>query len=258
MSITSFSVNILSIQGLNKTFGHTPVLTDINLVAKPGDVIVLVGSSGGGKSTLLRCINQLTQPDSGQIQLNDIMLDFPVTDKRQYQACVKQLRRRVGMVFQQFNLWPHMTVWQNLLEAPLRVWKRPKAQAMEEAEALLAKVGLVDKKEVYPGFLSGGQQQRIAIARALMGHPQVMLFDEPTSALDPEMSREVLQIMQQLANSQMTLIIVTHEMNFVRDIATHVAFLDRGALVEFGAADHLLVHPRTERLKKFLQSEHQT
>jgi ABC-type histidine transport system ATPase subunit len=249
-------VNILSIEQLCKSFDDTLVLKDINLVANPGDVIILLGSSGGGKSTLLRCINQLTQPDSGRIQLGDIELNFPITHKRTHEKQVKQLRKRVGMVFQQFNLWPHMSVLQNLLEVPLRVWRRPKAEVVEEALALLAKVGLADKQNAYPGVLSGGQQQRIAIARALMAHPQVMLFDEPTSALDPEMSREVLQIMRQLAQSQMTLLIVTHDVSIIRDIATHVAFLDNGLLVEFGEADKLLAAPGTERFKKFLQSEY--
>ncbi len=240
---------ILTITNLSKSFGDNPVLKNVSLTAETGNVIVLLGSSGSGKSTLLRCVNQLEPPDQGTIQFAELTFQFGAksipSDK------LLALRSQVGMVFQQFNLWPHRTVLQNLIEAPMKVLKLPKKAAIEQAKALLKTVGLSDKINAHPISLSGGQQQRAAIARALMMKPTLMLFDEPTSALDPENVNEVLNVMVNLAKSGMTMLIVTHEIGFAKKVATHAVFLEKGHILESGTVD-ILSTPSTERLQKFL------
>lgn len=253
------SHSILTLKDLHKSFGTNHVLQGINFTAQKGNVIALLGSSGSGKSTLLRCINLLETPNNGQLQLGEHLLHFSSDLQGRAIApkakLITQLRQDVGMVFQQFNLWAHMTVLQNLIEAPIHVLKKPKSEAIAEAQQLLEKVGLANKKEQYPSQLSGGQQQRAAIARALMMHPKVMLFDEPTSALDPEMVGEVLRVMQQLAQQGgMTMLVATHEISFAREVASHVMFLEKGKIIEFGLAQELFNQPKTERFKKFLAS----
>lgn len=214
-----------------------------------------MGSSGSGKSTLLRCINLLTTPDAGVIQIDKQILAFepgkshPLSHKE-----ITKLRIKIGMVFQQFNLWAHKTVMENLIEAPVHVLKQPKNLALEQAEALLEKVGLTDKKNQYPVQLSGGQQQRAAIARALMMKPEIMLFDEPTSALDPEMVGEVLNVMQSLAAEGMTMLVATHELGFARNVACQAIFLDQGIIVEHGVAKEMFKNPQTSRFARFLEA----
>lgn len=242
------NIHKLSIQNLQKSFAEHIVLKNISLSAKSGDVIALLGSSGSGKSTLLRCINLLEQADSGIIQINGITIE------NKKLKIVNKLRTKIGMVFQQFNLWAHMNVLQNLIEAPIHVLKQPKAKAIEQAEKLLKKVGISHKQASYPGQLSGGEQQRVAIARALMMQPEIILFDEPTSALDPEMVVEVLNVMKSLAQEGMTMIIATHEIGFAREVASHAIFLEQGEIHEYGASGEVLNNPETTRLKQFLQS----
>lgn len=249
-------MNKISVNGLHKSFKHHPVLEGVSFSAKQGDVVTLLGSSGSGKSTLLRCINLLTRPDKGTIEIDQQVMSFGKGHKhRIHSQDIIQLRIKVGMVFQQFNLWSHMTVLENLIEAPTIVLKQPKDQAIAEAEQLLARVGLTNKQHQYPAQLSGGQQQRAAIARALMMKPEIMLFDEPTSALDPEMVSEVLSVMQSLAAEGMTMIIATHELSFARNVATQVIFLDRGVIIEHGPAQSIFNQPQTERFKHFLEAE---
>jgi len=246
----------LVIEDLHKSFGELEVLKGISMTAYDGNVIAMIGSSGSGKSTLLRCINLLETPDSGRVYVNGELIRMRPTrdghavpeDHRQ----VDRIRSRLGMVFQSFNLWSHMTVLENVIEAPVHVLKLPKAQAVERAKALLNKVGIADKLTHYPAHLSGGQQQRAAIARALAMEPKVMLFDEPTSALDPELVEEVLQVMEQVAREGMTMLVATHEMGFARRVADRVIFMDRGRVVETGPPEDLFEHPREERTKRFL------
>src|ERR671911_2847101 len=221
----------LLVSDLHKSFGSLEVLKGVSLSALNGDVITMIGSSGSGKSTLLRCINLLEVPDSGEVHVGGELIRMNATrhgarpaDRRQ----VDRIRTRLGMVFQSFNLWSHMTVLENVIEAPVHVLKKPKTEAIERAEALLAKVGIAEKREHYPAHLSGGQQQRAAIARALAMEPQLMLFDEPTSALDPELVGEVLRVIRDLAEEGRTMLLVTHEMAFARDVSSHVMFLHRG------------------------------
>jgi ABC-type polar amino acid transport system ATPase subunit len=240
----------ITIQNLYKAYGKKTVLKDINLKVAQGEVVVFIGKSGSGKSTLLRCINQLELPNEGKITINKFAFDFAK------QVCnsdrnLMELRKDVGMVFQQFNLWSHLTVLNNLIVAPINVLKIKKSQAIAQAHQLLNLVALSEKANAYPATLSGGQQQRVAIARALMMQPEIVLFDEPTSALDPEMINEVLQVISKLAKSGMTLLIATHEIDFARQIATQVHFLEGGQLHESGTAD-ILSHPKTPRLKQFL------
>lgn len=244
----------LEVQNLKKSFGNNEVLKDVSLVARPGAVIALLGSSGSGKSTLLRCINQLEQPNAGIIKIGDEQMEFGSQYKPISQARITAIRTKVGMVFQQFNLWAHLTVLENLIMAPMHVLKQPKDKAIARAEILLQKVGIIAKQHQYPSQLSGGQQQRAAIARALMMQPEVMLFDEPTSALDPEMVGEVLMVMKALAAEGMTMLVASHEMGFARDVASHVIFLDEGRILEQGDAQEIFRQPKTERLKKFLES----
>ncbi|MHC8400333.1 aminotransferase class I/II-fold pyridoxal phosphate-dependent enzyme [Pseudomonas sp. MDT1-17] len=252
---------MIEVDGLHKRFGNIEVLKGVSLTAREGDVISLIGASGSGKSTLLRCINMLEVPDQGRILVDgeSIHLNFDrpgaplVSDAKQ----LVRIRSSLGMVFQNFNLWPHRTVLENLIEAPTQVLRESRAEAIERAEALLERVGLAAKRNEYPAFLSGGQQQRVAIARALAMRPKVMLFDEPTSALDPELVGEVLRVIRSLAEEGRTMILVTHEMAFARDVSSKVAYLHQGQIEETGSPDEVFVHPRSERCRQFVNA-HQT
>jgi octopine/nopaline transport system ATP-binding protein len=252
------STPALVVEDLHKRFGEVEVLKGVSLSAKVGDVIAMIGSSGSGKSTFLRCINLLETPDAGRVLVGGELIRMRPT--RQGHAVpedskqVDRIRSRLGMVFQSFNLWSHMTVLENVMEAPVHVLKVPKAEAKERAVALLNKVGIGDRGDYYPAHLSGGQQQRAAIARALAMEPQVMLFDEPTSALDPELVGEVLKVMRQLADEGRTMIVVTHEMGFAREVATDVLFLHQGRVEEQGPPSQLFTNPRSERCRQFLAS----
>ncbi|MBR6713351.1 MAG: amino acid ABC transporter ATP-binding protein [Selenomonadaceae bacterium] len=235
---------MIDIKGLKKSFGDLHVLKGIDLHVAEGEVVVIIGPSGSGKSTLLRCINFLEEPTGGTITVDGIPLDSD--------ANINKVREEVGMVFQRFNLFPHMTVLDNITLAPIKVRKMEKSRAEQTAQDLLDRVGLGDKFDAYPNQLSGGQQQRVAIARALAMNPKVMLFDEPTSALDPEMVGEVLDVMQRLAESGMTMIIVTHEMGFAREVGTRLLFVDGGYIVEQGKPKEVFDNPKEERTKLFL------
>src|SRR5580693_2392417 len=242
---------VLDVAGVSKRFGALEVLSDISFQVEKGETVCVLGPSGSGKSTLLRCINWLERPDAGQIYLNGAQIGVSgglVMSDRD----LSRIRTHIGMVFQHFALWPHLTVLQNLMEAPVHVQKRPKAEVRDEALALLAKVGLSDKRDAFPAKLSGGQKQRVGIARALAMRPDLLLFDEPTSALDPELVGEVLLVMQELAREGMTMVVVTHEMNFAREVAGHVVFMDRGRIVESGTAEAFLDRPTSERARQFL------
>ncbi|EJL6377900.1 ABC transporter ATP-binding protein [Vibrio cholerae] len=251
-------VPALEIKNLHKTFGQNEVLKGISLQAQKGDVISIIGSSGSGKSTFLRCINLLETPTAGEIWVNGELIQMKTTRQGTVQPAkekqVQRIRSRLAMVFQSFNLWSHMTVLENVIEAPVHVLGVPKAQAIEQAERLLRKVGLYERKDYYPGHLSGGQQQRAAIARALAVEPEVMLFDEPTSALDPELVGEVLGVMRDLAEEGRTMLVVTHEMAFARDVSNHVMFLHQGKVEEQGKPEKLFKNPDSERLKQFISS----
>ena len=238
---------MLRLEGVHKRFGPLQVLRGINLKVDRGHVVCLLGPSGSGKSTLLRCINLLEPPNEGRIFLEG----REITGKGAAEG-VDFVRRRVGMVFQQFNLFPHMTALENVMEAPYRVKGEPKATARKRAAGLLDRVGLADRRDAYPARLSGGQQQRVAIARALAMDPQLMLFDEPTSALDPELVGEVLDVMRDLAASGMTMIVVTHEIGFAREVGDQVVFMDQGIVMEHGKPADVLDNPREERTKRFL------
>lgn len=245
----------IQLENIYKSYQAQPILQGVSFTANKGDVIALMGSSGSGKSTLLRCINLLTVPDSGVIQIDQQVISLnPQTKLSLTQKQIALLRRKVGMVFQQFNLWSHMTVLQNLIEAPIHVLKQPKEAAILEAKKLLDKVGLADRLNHYPSQLSGGQQQRAAIARALMMQPDIMLFDEPTSALDPEMVGEVLTVMQQLAAEGMTMLVATHELNFAKRVANQSIFLEGGKITEQGNTAEMFNHPKTERFQRFLEA----
>lgn len=248
----------LSLVDIHKQFGETSVLRGVSLSAKQGDVVVLMGSSGSGKSTLLRCINLLEIPDSGTILFDGNAIDISTTSKgiltSSSQKQATQFRTRIGMVFQQFNLWAHMTIMQNLCEAPIKVLRQPEHEVKARAQALLDKVGIMHKHTNYPAQLSGGEQQRAAIARALMMQPELLLLDEPTSALDPEMVYEVLQVLKLLAKEGMTMIVVTHELGFARDVASQLVFLDQGTIIEEGPPKQLFEHPSTQRFKDFIRT----
>ncbi len=248
----------LSIKDLHKTFGHNEVLKGISLEAHKGDVISIIGSSGSGKSTFLRCINLLEMPTSGQIRVGGELIEMKNNRQGERIAVnekqVQRIRSRLAMVFQGFNLWSHLTVLENVIEAPVHVLGVSKVEAIEKAEVLLKKVGLLERKNDYPGHLSGGQQQRAAIARALAVDPEVMLFDEPTSALDPELVGEVLGVMRELAEEGRTMLVVTHEMAFARDVSNHVMFLHQGLVEEQGDPAKLFSDPESERLKQFISS----
>ncbi len=237
-------MSIITMKNVNKYFGKLHVLKDVNLSVEEKEVLVIIGPSGSGKSTILRCINYLEQATSGEIVVDGI----PLTDDKN----INEVRREVGMVFQRFNLFPHMTVLQNIVLAPMQVRGTSKAEAEQIALELLEKVGLKDKANSYPDQLSGGQQQRVAIARALAMKPKVMLFDEPTSALDPEMVHEVLDVMKELAHEGMTMVVVTHEMGFAREVGTRLIFCADGSVVEEGDPVELFENPQNDRFKDFL------
>lgn len=238
-----------------KKFNNLEVLKGIDLEVNEGEVVAVIGPSGGGKSTLLRCLNKLETIDKGSITIDGEELCRETSGGTEYvkNNDVRRIACKMGMVFQQFNLFPHMTVLENLIEAPVNVQKRDKAEVIKEAEVLLAKVGLSDKRDVYPRKLSGGQQQRVAIARALAMKPAIMLFDEPTSSLDPELTGEVLRTMRELAEENMTMVVVTHEMGFAREVATKVVFMADGHVQEQGSPEEIFVNPKNERLKSFLK-----
>ncbi len=239
--------NLIEVKGLVKAFGDHVVLDGVTLDIKRGEVVCIIGPSGGGKSTLLRCLNLLEEPTDGHIYFEGV----DITDKK---SDINKLRQNIGMVFQQFNLFPHMTVLKNITIAPIKLLGMSKQAAEEEAMALLARVGLTEKAQAYPNQLSGGQKQRIAIVRALMMKPEVMLFDEPTSALDPEMVGEVLDVMKSLASSGMTMAVVTHEMGFAKEVADRILFVcDRG-IAEEGTPTEIFENPKNPRTKQFLQS----
>lgn len=236
---------MIEIRELNKWFGKLHVLQDINMTVAQGEVVVIIGASGSGKSTLLRCINYLEQYQQGEIYIDgDKLVAEP--------AYINAMRQQVGMVFQRFNLFPHKTVIENVIEGPVQVKKLEKKQALNFAEELLTKVGLEDKFFAYPSSLSGGQQQRVAIARSLAMEPKLMLFDEPTSALDPELVGEVLSVMKDLAREGMTMVVVTHEMGFAREVADRVIYIDEGKIVEEGCPDSVFDNPQEERTREFL------
>lgn len=250
----------IEVKELYKRFGPLEVLKGVSLKANQGDVIALIGGSGSGKSTFLRCINLLELPTAGQVSIHGETIEMKAdgqgglmpANRRQ----VQRIRTKLGMVFQSFNLWQHMTVLQNVIEVPVHVLGQPRDQAIEVAEALLRRVGLYEKRDAYPAFMSGGQQQRAAIARALAIQPLVMLFDEPTSALDPELVGEVLNVIGDLAREKRTMILVTHEMKFARQVASHVVFLHGGVIEEQGPPQAIFGNPQSERLKKFISSIH--
>jgi polar amino acid transport system ATP-binding protein len=236
---------IVRIEGLTKSFGKLEVLKGVDLEVAKGEVVVILGPSGSGKSTMLRCINKLEQPTGGKIFLEDIEITSPKTN-------INKVREQIGMVFQSFNLFPHLTAKGNVMLAQRKVLGRSKAEAMRLAEEQLTRVGLGDKMDNFPAQLSGGQQQRVAIARALAMNPHVMLFDEVTSALDPELVRGVLDVMKELAKAGMTMLVVTHEMGFARDVGTHVVFMDEGVIVEQGTPQDVFDNPKSDRTKDFL------
>tara|TARA_B100001123_G_scaffold410144_1_gene504957 strand:- start:387 stop:1217 length:831 start_codon:yes stop_codon:yes gene_type:complete len=260
MTINEGTPISLLVENICKRFGSLEVLRGISLTAYENDVITLLGASGSGKSTLLRCINLLETPDSGKVYVRGELIEMSTnrdgqavpTNRRQ----VSRIRARLGMVFQQFNLWSHLTVLQNVIEAPIHVLGLQRREAIERAQELLEKVGLSDKLDYYPSHLSGGQEQRAAIARALAMEPDLILFDEPTSALDPELVGEVLKVIQNLASEGCTMLIVTHELNFARDVSSQTVFLDQGRIEEQGSPDNVLDNPQSERLKRFLSGNY--
>ena len=246
----------LEVTDLQKSFGSTRVLDGVSLSAPEGNVVALLGSSGSGKSTFLRCLNLLETPDAGEVRVSGELIRMTrhrrghrvPADRRQ----VDRIRSRLGMVFQQFNLWSHMTVLQNVVEAPVRVLGKTRAEALETAHLVLARVGLADRTDYYPSHLSGGQQQRAAIARALAMDPDILLFDEPTSSLDPELVGEVLRVMRQLAEEGRTMIVATHEMGFARDVCDHAIFLDNGRIEFEGSPEDVFDNPESERFRLYL------
>ncbi|AHF76808.1 ABC amino acid transporter, ATPase subunit [Sodalis praecaptivus] len=252
--MSELSAPLLRIRELNKSYGDLHVLKNVALNVNAGEVVSIIGASGSGKSTFLRCLNVMEMPQSGFMDFEDFSFDFREGARAQpTPAQLKLLRARIGMVFQSYNLWPHMTVLENVIEAPLRVRKLPRKQAIDEAEALLSRVGLYEKRQQYPARLSGGQQQRVAIARALAMKPQLMLFDEVTSALDPELVGEVLSLMASLAEEGMTMLLVTHEIAFARDVSSRVLFFDQGVMAEDGPPGQVLHDPESPRLRQFLR-----
>ncbi|MFJ5483596.1 ABC transporter ATP-binding protein [Pectobacterium actinidiae] len=250
----------MEVDKIFKSFGDHEVLKGVSLLAREGQVVSLIGGSGSGKSTLLRCINMLEVPNKGRVYIDGQGIDLShdrkglpcVADKMQ----LLDIRSRLGMVFQNFNLWPHRTVLENLIEAPIHVLGTSRSEAIERADALLERVGLFAKRDAYPNYLSGGQQQRVAIARALAVEPKAMLFDEPTSALDPELVGEVLRVIRSLAEEGRTMILVTHEMAFARDVSNHVAFLYHGRIEEEGRPEDVFHHPSSEICRQFINAQH--
>ena len=251
-------VAALQVENLHKSFGSLEVLKGLSLTAQNHDVISIIGSSGSGKSTFLRCVNLLDTPDSGNVWVDGELIRMRPTrdghaapeDRKQ----VDRIRTRIGMVFQSFNLWTHMTALENVIEAPVHVLKRPKAEAIAQGEALLEKVGIAEKRDHYPAHMSGGQQQRAAIARALAMEPKLMLFDEPTSALDPELVGEVLRVIRELAEEGRTMVIVTHEMGFAREVSSKAIFLHEGLIEEEGPPQQVFGNPSSERFRQFLST----
>lgn len=248
----------LDLQNIHKSFGSLEVLKGVSLTAYDGDVISILGSSGSGKSTLLRCINLLEKPNQGTITLGGESLKLVPSKSGELQAAnraqLESFRASVGFVFQSFNLWPHKTILENIIEGPTQVLKMKKEEAISEAQQLLEKVGLLDKRDAYPANLSGGQRQRVAIARALAMKPKVLLFDEPTSALDPELVNEVLAVMRDLAAEGRTMLIVTHEMRFARDVSSKVVFLHQGRIEEMGTPEQIFDNPSSPRVREFMAS----
>ena len=244
--------SMISIKNLHKYFGPLEVLKGIDIEVANGEVLVIIGPSGSGKSTLLRCINYLEEPTSGEIYVDNILVNDTDLKQKAFQAHLNQTRCKMGMVFQQFNLFPHKTVLENVIEAPIHVLKQDRQTAIAKAEELLEMVGLAAKRDNYPATLSGGQHQRVAIARALAMGPQVMLFDEVTSALDPELVGEVLRVMEQLAKEGMTMLVVTHEMGFAEKVADRVVFMADGYVVEDAPPHEMFTNPQHERTKQFL------
>ncbi|MET8993930.1 amino acid ABC transporter ATP-binding protein [Amycolatopsis sp. NPDC004169] len=246
---------VVSAQKICKSFGSVDVLKGIDLEVHEREVLCLIGPSGSGKSTLLRCINHLEKIDAGRLYVDGVLVGYRQRGDKLHELREKEVafqRKDIGMVFQRFNLFPHMTALENVMEAPIQVRREPKAQVRQRAHELLERVGLADKAKNYPAQLSGGQQQRVAIARALAMQPKLMLFDEPTSALDPELVGDVLGVMKQLAKDGMTMVVVTHEMQFAREVADKVLFMDGGVVVEEGPPDQVIGNPREERTKSFL------
>ncbi|MCB2295258.1 amino acid ABC transporter ATP-binding protein [Clostridium algoriphilum] len=236
---------MIRVSNINKSFGKNQVLHDIDLTVYEGEVVVIIGPSGSGKSTLLRCVNFLEKSESGQIYFEEEL----VVHK---ENAINKMRQNVGMVFQHFYLFPHMTVLENIIEGPIQVKRIKKQEAVALAEELLDKVGLLDKKDFYPAMLSGGQKQRVAIARALAMRPKLIMFDEPTSALDPELVGDVLNVMKQLAKEGMTMLVVTHEMGFAKEVADRIIFMDEGKIVEEGNPNSFFINPENPRVKDFL------
>lgn len=245
MNVNHYEAPLIQVTNLGKKFGSIEVLKDVNVDIYKGDVVCIIGASGSGKSTFLRCLNLLEEPTGGNILFEGV----DITDKK---TDINKHRQKMGMVFQQFNLFPHLTIMENLILAPMKLQGKKKEESTEEAMALLERVGLSDRAGAYPNQLSGGQKQRIAIVRALCMKPDVMLFDEPTSALDPEMVGEVLSVMRDLADEKMTMVVVTHEMGFAREVATRVMFMDNGNFAEENEPKEFFGNPKSERLKAFL------
>jgi polar amino acid transport system ATP-binding protein len=262
MSIEAANGNNISRSGemvraekIVKRFGRLTVLNEVDLSVKPGQVVVIIGPSGSGKTTMLRCINHLEKIDSGHIYIEGEMIGYREVNGKlveDREATIARIRSQIGFVFQRFNLFPHMTALENVIEAPIHVLHQPRAEVTDRAMVLLDKVGLSEKANVYPHKLSGGQQQRVAIARALAMNPKLMLFDEVTSALDPELVGEVLKVMRQLADEGMTMVVVTHEMGFAREVADHVIFMDKAVIVEQGSPEQIFGDAQNERTRTFL------
>lgn len=244
----------LRVEDLHKSFGELEVLKGVSLSANRGDVIAIIGGSGSGKSTLLRCINFLETPSSGRIIIGGEEVEMKADGSPANRRQLERIRTKLAMVFQSFNLWTHRTLLENVIEVPVHVLKVPKDKAIQRARQLLERVGLANREDTYPAFMSGGQQQRAAIARALAVDPSVMLFDEPTSALDPELVGEVLNVMRDLAAEGRTMLVVTHEMNFAREVATHVVYLYEGRIEEQGPPAEVFGNPKSERLRQFLKT----
>ena len=252
---TVASSMVVQAEAVRKRFGRLEVLKGVSLELRRGETVCLIGPSGSGKTTFIRCINHLEKIDAGRIEVNGRLIGYRERNGRLIEdgeRSIARQRTQIGMVFQRFNLFPHKTALENIIEAPIRVLGLPKAQAIAEAESLLARVGLAEKQNAYPGKLSGGQQQRVAIARALAMKPALMLFDEPTSALDPEVTGEVLAVMEELAHQGMTMIVVTHEMGFAKAAADRVAMMDDGKIIEEGPPEHFFLEPRERRTRQFL------
>ena len=238
---------MITVKNLKRNFGDLTVLKGIDVTIEKGECVVVIGPSGSGKSTFLRCLNRLEEPDGGEIDIEGTDLLSPHTD-------INEMRQRIGMVFQHFNLFPHKTILENVTLAPIKLKKMPQKEAEDAALDLLRRVGIEDKASVYPSTLSGGQKQRVAIARSLAMNPQVMLFDEPTSALDPEMVGEVLDVMKNLAKEGMTMVVVTHEMGFAKEVANRVLFMADGVILEEGTPEEIFEHPQHERTKAFIKA----